>query len=66
MIMSKTQSNITNAILNELKASGLSPQQGVSAMMSAVLDILAAVAQGTGNPKKKFIQQILAQTFAQV
>lgn len=66
MTQKDAQKQIENAMLDTLKGSGLNAEQGVAAIMSAVLDILQNVADLTGNPRKPFIKQVLAQVFAQV
>ena len=66
MTQNEAQKKIEDAMLNTLKGSGLNVEQGIEAIMGAVLDVLQSVAVFTGNPRKPFIKKVLAQVFAQV
>ena len=63
----EVQKKMESAILGTLRWSGLGPQDGVAAMMGAVLGILDSVAILTRQPNKTaFVKTILQQCLNQL
>jgi len=63
----EVQKKMESAILDNLKGSGLGPQEGVAAMMGAVLGVLDSVATLTRQPNKNaFMKAVLYQCINQL
>ena len=61
-----TQKQIAEAILDVLRGKGLSPEQGVTEMVNAMLDIMAGVGGVLGYDETEFIRDMLNQTINQL
>lgn len=57
---------IEGRILDVLITQKPTPEEGVAAIMNAVVNVLHAVATATGNEPKAFIKDILKQTSEQI
>ena len=61
-----TQKQIAEAILDVLRGKGLSPEQGITEMVNAMLDIMAGVGGVLGYDETEFIRDMLNQTINQL
>ena len=62
----KLTNDIRDAVVSELKKADPTPEEGISAMVNAILEILHALAQLLEEDPKFFIKHILKQVLKQL